>query len=133
MQDPVESSAACHLERVTCLEPIWGKFHANAACYDAGIMLCEARCAMKAYGYLPVLLGLVLSACASDKEREAQLAAADDGRCKSYGLQFGTSEYAQCRMGVDQQRTSLRAAYIAAQPRQTRCETSDGEINCKSY
>jgi hypothetical protein len=36
-------------------------------------------------------------------------------------------------MRIDQQRTTLRAAAIAAQPRQTSCETSGTEINCRTY
>jgi hypothetical protein len=76
---------------------------------------------------------LALCSCASEKEREAMLAAEDGERCKSYGLQYGTQQYADCRMGIDQQRTTLRAAAIAAQPRQTSCETSGTEINCRTY
>jgi hypothetical protein len=74
-----------------------------------------------------------LSACVSDKERQAMLAAHDNETCKSYGLQYGTSQYAECRMRIDQQRTTLRAATIAAHPRQTNCETSGSEINCQTY
>jgi len=83
--------------------------------------------------YYLIACVLALGACSSDGEREAMMAAQDDSRCKSYGLHFGSDQYAQCRMTIDQQRTSLRAAYISAQPRQTRCETSDGEINCQAY
>ncbi len=61
------------------------------------------------------------------------LASADDARCKSYGLQFGTPQYADCRMKMDSERVTLRAAAIAAHPRQTNCETSGDEINCQSY
>ncbi len=76
---------------------------------------------------------LALCSCMSDKEREAMLAAEDSERCKSYGLQYGTPQYAECRMRIDQQRTTLRAAAIAAHPRQTNCETSGTEINCQTY
>ncbi len=61
------------------------------------------------------------------------VAAADDTRCKSCGLQFGTPQYADCRMKIDGQRVTLRAAAIAAHPRETNCESSGNEINCKSY
>ena len=45
------------------------------------------------------------------EEREAaQLAAADDATCRSYGINFGTPQYAQCRMLVAQQRAQAADA-----------------------
>lgn len=65
-----------------------------------------------------VLLGLLLlSGCISREEIDAN----DDARCSSYGLKYGTPEYAQCRMGVDQQRQAAIAqvgANIQAQTAQ---------------
>ena len=46
----------------------------------------------KSLGFLMVALPL-LAGCQSTQE----IAAADDDRCRSYGLAFGTPEYAQCR------------------------------------
>jgi hypothetical protein len=83
--------------------------------------------------WIAVMGALALCSCVSDKEREAMLAAEDSNRCQSYGLQYGTPQYAECRMRIDQQRTTLRAAAIAAQPRQTTCETSGTETNCRTY
>lgn len=47
---------------------------------------------------------LLLSGCMSPGE---QWAANDDARCSSYGLNYGTPEYAQCRMTADQQRGAV--------------------------
>jgi hypothetical protein len=89
-------------------------------------MKCTTAC-------IVVMGSLALCASVSDKEREAMLAAEDSNRCQSYGPQYGTQQYAECRMRIDQQRTTLRAAAIAAHPRQTNCETSGTEINCQTY
>jgi hypothetical protein len=44
----------------------------------------------------------------------------DDAICKSYGLQFGTPEYAQCRQNAANQRSANQraaaAAYMATRP-----------------
>jgi hypothetical protein len=55
------------------------------------------------------LLGLpfALSGCATPEElaaQRAQVAAADDSECRSYGAEQGTPVYVQCRMLKDQQR-----------------------------
>lgn len=40
------------------------------------------------------------------------IAANDDSKCASYGLQYGTAEYAQCRQNIDSQRTAILGAYL---------------------
>lgn len=49
---------------------------------------------------------LMCSACASRDERE-------DAKCKSYGLQFGTPEYVQCREQLSEQHAQMVSAYFA--------------------
>ena len=51
-----------------------------------------------------------LAGCASRQE----LAQRDDEYCHSIGLQFGTPQYAECRMTKDQQRADRRRAVAAA-------------------
>lgn len=59
-----------------------------------------------------ILLSLFgLAACAS----RAEIAAADDAKCRSYGSQPGDSAYVQCRAQLDAARTTARAI-IAASP-----------------
>lgn len=62
---------------------------------------------------------LLVAGCASPEQiaarqaaQGAQIAASDDTTCQSYGLKFGTPEYAQCRQNVVAQRD---ARNIAAQ------------------
>ncbi len=43
---------------------------------------------------LMVISLIALAACGPTRE---QLNAQDDGLCRSYGLSFGTPQYAQCR------------------------------------
>lgn len=40
----------------------------------------------------------------------AAMAANDDAKCQSYGLQPGSEGYAQCRMNLDNQRAQMAAA-----------------------
>lgn len=71
---------------------------------------------------MAVFIGFfVLSGCAQMEEIRqnglAMQAEGDDARCSSYGLRYGTAEYAQCRMSVDQQRTAaISQAFRAQQP-----------------
>jgi hypothetical protein len=54
-----------------------------------------------------LVLPLALSGCATPEElaaRRAQVAAADDSECRSYGAEQGTPVYVQCRMLKNQQR-----------------------------
>ena len=56
----------------------------------------------------------LLSGCKTPEQRIADQAAADDATCKSYGLQFGTQQYAECRMRLTDQRQAAQAAADAA-------------------
>jgi hypothetical protein len=53
----------------------------------------------------------LLSGCAT----RAELAAADDEQCRTYGAQPGTSAYVGCRTQLDSGRT-IKRAIIAASP-----------------
>jgi hypothetical protein len=57
----------------------------------------------------------LLSGCAATR---AELAAADDEKCQSYGAQPATPAYVQCRTQLDVTRTTARAI-IAASPAET--------------
>lgn len=50
------------------------------------------------------------------KRREAETAAKDDNICKSYGLKFGTGDYAQCRQNLSNQRAADGRALIQSHP-----------------
>jgi len=58
---------------------------------------------------LGIAVALALGACHSG-QRPEQLAAArdnsDDATCRSYGLEFGSQGYAQCRMQIQAQRNA---------------------------
>jgi hypothetical protein len=54
---------------------------------------------------------LALMGCTSAEEVRQKNAALDDETCRSYGLTFGTPEYAQCRQNIANQRSAnARAA-----------------------
>jgi hypothetical protein len=64
-------------------------------------------------------LAVTMTACQSLAEQhraaEAQrLAAEDDSACKSYGLEFGTPAYADCRMRFVEMRAENEGAEAAA-------------------
>jgi hypothetical protein len=93
-----------------------------------------------------ILIAVIgLGSCVSAQERQQKIAAEDDAKCKSYGLQYGTSQYAECRMRIDQQRAANGAAAYAAflgymaetqrqqQPTTTSCNAIGSTINCRSY
>jgi hypothetical protein len=92
---------------------------------------------------LPILLVLLLTGCMTEKEREAKLAAADDDKCTSYGLQFGTPQYADCRIKMTQihaseeiARKQAVAAYVDSLERRqttTNCTRFGNTVNCQSY
>lgn len=118
---------------------------------------------MRIVAALPMFL--LLSGCAGSPVADAiagpeKLAQQDDAYCKSIGLNFGTREYAGCRMMQSQARDerharsqaigdSLLAAgagVAAAQPapppvqplpnilpQQTRCQTYGAATNCTTY
>ncbi len=54
------------------------------------------------------VLGLLLTACAST----ADIRAADNGRCRSYGFRPGTDAYSQCLLDIDLNREAQRRAYL---------------------
>jgi hypothetical protein len=64
----------------------------------------------------------------------------DDATCQSYGLQFGTSAYAQCRQNIDSQRGAnarAAAALLASQnrpppPPQPYYVPTNPTVNCTS-
>lgn len=58
-----------------------------------------------------ILICLSLAGCAS-------LFPTDDDKCQSYGVQFGTPQYAECRQNLEAQRSALIGAYIANRPQQ---------------
>jgi hypothetical protein len=73
-----------------------------------------------------------------------------DALCQSYGLRFGTAEYAQCRQNIDSQQSAREAAVLGAvlsqnnrtppvpsvpatrQPSQTSCVTNGQYTNCQT-
>lgn len=95
---------------------------------DCAVGFPHADCAPGSLGYQKAL-ALKEAATARD--------ASDDARCRSFGLQFGTQGYAQCRMNIDNQRAANTRAVLNAQqpmpprpslPATTNCMTSDSNI-----
>ena len=107
---------------------------------------------------IAIFIGLlVLSGCASRQE----LAVNDDAKCQSYGLKFGTPEYAQCRQNTEEQRQENRRQALSrigdaatsfhpvapgyvvgpnppivtqtTMPRNTTCNTVGQTTNCQTY
>lgn len=107
---------------------------------------------------------LTLGGCAGSPVADAiagpeKLAQQDDAYCRSIGLNFGTSRYADCRMSQSQARESRHAQSIAAGdsllatgaavasqsapppvqplpnilPQQTRCQSYGATTNCTTY
>jgi hypothetical protein len=73
-------------------------------------------------------LPLTLSGCltaeelaAQRAEFKAQVAAADDSECRSYGAEQGTPVYVECRMIKDERRAQETAAAQAENNRQFHC------------
>jgi hypothetical protein len=58
---------------------------------------------------VPVLIAASLSLAGCQTAEE--LAQEDDSTCRSYGLQFGTPDYAQCRQYQQSDRTARYQAY----------------------
>jgi hypothetical protein len=63
--------------------------------------------------YRLAIVAFLLTGCASEQKKEAKqqakwerLMAQDDATCKSYGLQFGTPDYANCRQHIADQRAN---------------------------
>jgi len=61
--------------------------------------------------------GVLLAGCVSRQEIAAQHAADEDTTCISYGLKFGTPEYAQCRQNAAAQRVATEQAQSVASMR----------------
>jgi hypothetical protein len=60
-----------------------------------------------------VLLALLVGGCDLTASQERATAErADDAGCLSYGLKYGSPEYAQCRLSKDQQRQAKQAAVL---------------------
>jgi hypothetical protein len=64
-----------------------------------------------------IVLGalILMAACTTPEERAAKAAeyeAGENWACASYGLRFGTPEFAQCRMFREQQRMARAAALL---------------------
>lgn len=63
------------------------------------------------------IIAVVSAGCESSAElaaRAAARAADDDSMCQSYGLKFGTPEYAQCRQNIEGRRSAERRAAFGA-------------------
>lgn len=56
-------------------------------------------------------IALVLCLAVAGCQTPEELAQQDDSICRGYGLQFGTSEYAQCRQFQQADRTAKYRAY----------------------
>jgi hypothetical protein len=60
-----------------------------------------------------LLLALLVGGCDLTASQERATAErADDAGCASYGLKYGSPEYAQCRLSKDQQRRANQAAAV---------------------
>ena len=46
---------------------------------------------------------ILIAGCASQEQKAAQQAAAEDAQCQSYGARPGTDAYIQCRLSLSQQ------------------------------
>jgi hypothetical protein len=66
---------------------------------------------VKRFLFAVLALAVTCAGCTTDAER----AAYDDAKCKSYGATRGTAAYTNCRAQLDAARTQAAAA-IAAQP-----------------
>lgn len=60
-----------------------------------------------------ILMALSLAACVPSAQ---QIAEHDDATCRSYGLEFGTANYATCRHSLASERQAYRAAAIQNRP-----------------
>jgi hypothetical protein len=76
---------------------------------------------------------------------------AEDGTCRTYGLKFGSAEYAQCRQNIANQRSAesraALSAYLANRnqpapqpymmltvtPRTTNCSKIGTQVDCQTW
>jgi len=84
-------------------------------------------------------LVVALTGCAEVQALQAQVAArhatADDATCKSYGLTFGTTAYAECRENAATQRNAADIAmqqHMDQESVETKCTTDGNSTNCKT-
>lgn len=70
----------------------------------------KAKAAPTASFTVVVLLALALAGCVSTQDKIANQNSTDDGTCSSYGLKFGTPEYAQCRQHIADRREAQKMA-----------------------
>jgi hypothetical protein len=64
-----------------------------------------------------IAMAATLSGCAEyqarrDQERAQAIAANDDAKCRSYGVEPGSQAYFQCRMNLDNQRAAIAQAAV---------------------
>lgn len=96
------------------------------------------------------IAALLLLASCTHKPTEAEIAAHDDAVCRSYGLTYGTSQYADCRQRiVSERQANARAAlgaYLQMQrpvyqtpvyqvpvPTTTTCNQVVGYVTCQTH
>ena len=60
------------------------------------------------------LAAIVMTGCVSSEQRAAIQSQKEHNTCLSYGLKYGTPEYAQCRMQTSSQNQQAKAANTAA-------------------
>lgn len=85
-----------------------------------------------------------LAGCMTAQERAQRQAAADESQCANFGFQFGTPEFAQCRMNLATQREANDAALVGAMlasrpppyrppppPPQTTCIMNGNVMTCR--
>lgn len=75
-----------------------------------------------------VIFTLTLAGCMSRDERLAEISAADDRACLSYGAQKGTDAYVACRTQLATNRNSASAIRGDAPPG---CSQFGNIINCR--
>lgn len=91
---------------------------------------------------------LIVAGCYHGPSQE-EIANQDDMTCRSYGANFGTQEYAQCRQNIIAQRqANMRAVLLGSRPVQptyqqptyqmpvpqtTRCNNVAGQVTCQTY
>jgi hypothetical protein len=62
-----------------------------------------------------IAAGSLLTGCVDyGYQRDVAIQQTDDARCQSYGLKFGTPEYAQCRQSLEGQRQAAALAVLRA-------------------
>lgn len=83
---------------------------------------------MRALAIFFIAIGL--TGCVTAEERARQLAAIDDGKCRSYGAQPGAPAYVQCRTQLDATRTQADATIAAAPSNNISCTRVFNTVNC---